>query len=523
MRFIIGKDRKQSALFPVTLEESIGLENEVRAIDLFVNGLDLEKMGFKVCFPEGGRPAYHPAVLLKLFIYGYLNRIRSSRMLEKECKRNIEMMWLLEQLTPDHNTIANFRKDNPDPIKRVFRSTVQLARNFNLIGGKIIAGDGTKLRAQNSKKNNFNPKKIDRHLQYIDNKLEQYNRDMAKADGEAEKEEIQKNIKLHSSRKEGYKKLQQELKETGEPQISTSDPESRQMIIRGSNTEVAYNVQSTVDAKHCIPIDYEVTNQNDKKAIGAMVRRAKSILGTTDFTALFDKGYYTGSELGIVQGLGIKALVAVPDKASTAPDLNYNAQNFTYEQQNDIYTCPEGHQLTTNGKFYLKYRGTSNQTEYKQYRTKACKSCPVKNLCTKAKNGKVIERTIFTPMYEENRKNIEEDPELYRRRQAIVEHPFGTIKRQWGFDHILSKKSKKRASADVGFIFIAYNLKRILNLMGKKGLWELHGHFTLCSKILMKDYKAILMTLNHADLAIFYFCSNRNPNPKELILVHNEK
>ncbi|MBK5210545.1 MAG: transposase, partial [Flavobacteriaceae bacterium] len=164
MKFIIGKDRKQATLFPVSLEETIEMENEVRAIDFFVNSLDLQKMGFKVHFPEGGRPAYHPGVLLKLFIYGYLNRIRSSRVLEKECRRNIEMMWLIEQLSPDHNTIANFRKDNPDAIKRVFRATVQLAKNFNLIGGKIIAGDGTKLRAQNSKKNNFNTKKIDRHL-----------------------------------------------------------------------------------------------------------------------------------------------------------------------------------------------------------------------------------------------------------------------------------------------------------------------------------------------------------------------
>lgn len=521
MRFIIGKDRKQSALFPVSLEESIGVENEVRAIDLFVNSLDLEKMGFKVCFPEGGRPAYHPAVLLKLFIYGYLNRIRSSRNLEKECRRNIEMMWLIEELSPDHNTIANFRKDNPDAIKRVFRATVQLAKNFNLIGGKIIAGDGTKLRAQNSKKNNFNTKKIDRHLQYIDHKLEQYTKDLASADGEVEREEAQKNIKLHSSRKKGYEKLQQQLKETGEPQISASDPESRQMVIRGNTTEVAYNVQSTVDAKHCIPIDYEVTNQNDKKAMGAMVRRAKSILGTTDFTALFDKGYYTGSELGIVQGLGIKALVAIPDQASTAPDSNYNVQNFTYDQQNDTYTCPEGYQLTTNGKLYLKYRGTSNQTEFKQYRTKACKSCPVKNLCTKAKNGKVVERNTFTPMYEQNRKNVEEDPELYLRRQAIVEHPFGTIKRQWGFDHILSKKGKKRASADVGFIFIAYNLKRILCLMGKKGFREVYAQLVICLFILKETYKAILTTFYPTDPVNLIFCPDPGSNLKRLILVHN--
>ncbi|SKB54074.1 Transposase DDE domain-containing protein [Salegentibacter salinarum] len=392
-----------------------------------------------------------------------------------------------------------------------------------MIGGKIIAGDGTKLRAQKSKKNNFNTKKIDRHLKYIDNKLQQYNEDIANADGDAEKEETQNNIKLHSTRKEGYKKLQQELKETGAPQISTSDPESRQMVIRGNTTEVAYNVQSTVDAKNCIPIVYEVTNQNDKKAMGAMVRRAKSILGTTDFTALFDKGYYTGTELGIVQGLGIKTLVAIPDQASKAPDPNYNVKNFIYDQHNDTYTCPEGHPLTTSGKLYLKYRGTSNQTEFKQYRTKACKSCPVKDLCTKAKNGKVIERNIFTPMYDENRKNMEEDPELYLRRQAIAEHPFGTIKRQWGFDHILSKKGKKRASADVGFIFIAYNLKRILSLIGKKDFREMYGHFKLCFNVFIQVYRGILMTLNSLTTVNLNYLTNSKPNPKMLILVANQQ
>jgi transposase len=521
MKFIIGKDRKQAALFPVSLEESIEIENEVRAIDLFVNSLDLGKMGFKVHFPEGGRPAYHPAVLLKLFIYGYLNRMRSSRILEKECRRNIEMMWLIEQLSPDHNTIANFRKDNPDAIKKVFRATVQLAKNFNLIGGKLIAGDGTKLRAQNSKKNNFNTKKIDRHLKYIDNKLEQYNQDIARADGEAEKEEAQKNINIHSSRKEGYKKLQQQLEETGEPQISTSDPESRHMILRGNITEVAYNVQSTVDAEHCIPIDYEVTNHNDKKAMGAMVRRAKSILGNNDFTALFDKGYHTGSELEIAQNLNIKTLVAIPSPASNAPDPNYNVQNFVYDPQEDHYICPENHFLKTNGTFYINHRGKPNQSQFKQYKTRACNGCPVRGLCTTAKNGRLLSRNIYTPVYEQNRKNMEQDPELYRRRQAIVEHPFGTIKRQWGFDHILSKKGKKRASADVGFIFIAYNLKRILSLMGKKGFQEVYALLILCLSVLIQAYKAILIALHPTDPVNHNSCLNPDTKFKNLILVHN--
>ena len=492
MRFIEGKNRKQSSLFPVSLEDAINQENEVRAVDIFVDSLDLEDMGFRVDFPEGGRPAYHPGVLLKLFIYGYLNRLRSSRNLERECKRNIELMWLLGQLSPDHNTIANFRKDNPEAIKKVFRATVALAKHFNLIGGKLIAGDGTKLRAQNSKKNNFNKKKIDRHLRYIDNKLQEYNQALEQADGTVEKENIHEQMDTQNKRKDTYHKLEQELDQTQEDQISTSDNESRHMVLRGNITEVVYNVQSTVDAKHCIPIDYEVTNNNDKKAMGAMIRRAKSIIGNNDFTALFDKGYHTGSELEIAQGLGIKTLVAIPAPGSNAPDPLYNVKNFTYDTGNDHYICPQGNFLKTNGTFYVNHRGKSNESRFKQYKTRACKGCPVRELCTTAKNGRLLARNLYTPVYEENKRNMEADPELYRRRQAIVEHPFGTMKRQWGFDHILSKKGKKRASADVGFIFIAYNLRRILNLIGKKAWKELLNTLCACFYTFIRAYKVIL-------------------------------
>jgi len=272
------------------------------------------------------------------------------------------------------------------------------------------------------------------------------------------------------------------------------------MILRGNITEVAYNVQSTVDAEHCIPIDYEVTNHNDKKAMGAMVRRAKSILGNTDFTALFDKSYHTGSELEIAQGLEIKTLVAIPATASNAPDLRYNVQNFVYDPQEDHYICPENHFLKTNGTFYINHRGKSNQSEFKQYKTKACNGCLVRELCTTAKNGRLLARNLYTPVYEQNRKNMEQDPELYRHRKTIVEHPFGTIKRKWGFDHILSKDGKKRATADVGLVFIAYNLKRILSLMGKKGFREeIYGQLTLCLSVLIQAYKAILMDLYPTD------------------------
>ena len=282
MKFVQGQDREQTYLFPVSIEQSVDVDNEVRIIDLFVNSLNISDYGFKVDFIENGRPAYHPTDLLKLFIYGYLNKTRSSRDLEKECKRNIEVIWLLKGLIPDHNTISNFRRDNSKAIKKVFRATVQIAKHFELIGGKLIAGDSTKLRAQNSKKNNYNEAKIARHLEYIDNKLEQYNKALSEQDND-NKEIIQKEIEKHQERKQKYENIQNQINKTGEAQVSTSDTESRQMIVRNNITEVAYNIQTSVDAKHNIPIDYKVTNNNDSKAMGNMVRRAKSILHSNNF------------------------------------------------------------------------------------------------------------------------------------------------------------------------------------------------------------------------------------------------
>jgi len=482
MKFIQGLNRNQINLFPVSLDQSIDPDNEVRIIDLFVENLSIKDYGFRTVFPENGRPAYHPADLLKLFIYGYLNKVRSSRDLEKECKRNIEVIWLLKCLRPDHNTIANFRRDNPKAIKKIFRTTVQIARHFNLIGGKLIAGDSTKLRAQNSKKNNYNKAKIDRHIAYIDKKLEEYTRTLAEHDGD-DKQEISDEINKQQERKDRYKDIEKRLKDSGEAQVSTSDPESRQLIIRNNITEVAYNVQTTVDAKNNIPIDYKVTNQNDSKAMGNMVQRAKSILRTNEFTALYDKGYHTGSELKTAQDLGIETIVAIPavPASSQAPDHDYNSENFKYDPPSDTYSCPQGEVLKTNGKWYTTHGRRNILISFKQYKTKACKSCPVRMKCTRSKTGRLIERSIYAENYERNRRNIEEKEQLYRRRQTIAEHPFGTIKRQWGFSYVLTKEGINRASADVGFMFIAYNLRRIISILGKDQLMKYLG--TLASLI----------------------------------------
>jgi transposase len=471
MKFIQGQNRNQINLFPASLDQSIDPENEVRIIDLFVDSLSIKDYGFRTDFIENGRPAYHPADLLKLFIYGYLNKVRSSRDLEKECRRNIEVMWLLKCLRPDHNTISNFRRDNPKAIKKVFRATTQIARHFNLIGGKLIAGDSTKLRAQNSKKNNYNQAKIERHIAYIDNKLEEYTRILSENDGD-NKEQIEEEIRKQENRKEQYRNIEKQLKEAGEVQVSISDPESRQIVVRNNITEVSYNIQTTVDAKNNLPIDYKVTNQNDSKAMGNMVQRAKSILGKNDFTVLYDKGYHTGSELKAVQNLGIETIVAIPSVPSTsqAPDSAYNYENFRYDYLTDTYICPQGEVMRTNGSWYSEYTSSGNKILFKQYKTQACRSCKARSLCTRSKNARLIQRSEFAEYYERNRRTLSDKEHLYKRRQAIVEHPFGTMKRQWGFSYILTKRGIKRASADVGLIFIAYNLRRIVNILTREEL-----------------------------------------------------
>jgi transposase len=477
-------------------------------IDLFVDSLSIKDYGFRTDFVENGRPAYHPSDLLKLFIYGYMNKVRFSRDLEKECRRNIEVIWLLKCLKPDHNTISNFRRDNPKAIKKVFRATVQIAKHFDLIGGKLIAGDSTKLRAQNSKKNNFNQSKIDRHIAYIDNKLEEYTRALAENDGDNRKQ-IEAEIKKQEDRKAAYRELENQLKESGQPQISLSDRESRQIMVRNNITEVSYNVQSTVDAKNNIPIDYKVTNENDSKAMGNMAQRAKSILRTNEFTVLYDKGFHTGSELKTAQELGVETIVAIPGVPSTsqAPNPMFNFEFFRYNREDDSYTCPGGQVLRTNGSWYKQLSSTGSISWFKQYKTKECRNCPLRLQCTRSKKERLIQRSEYAEYYERNHINIQQKEYLYKRRQTIVEHPYGTIKRQWGFNYILTKKGIARAGSDAGFMFIAYNLRRIGNILSGEVLKEylrmlvlsIFGISDLCGLYIMSFNRLFPATYNLPD------------------------
>jgi len=480
MATLIGIDRNQMQL--MSLDMFICNDNPVRLIDAFVDKIDLSRLEVNIPNAVEGRSAFHPSVLLKLYLYGYMNRLRSSRKLEKECERNNEVRWLMQELTPCYKTIADFRKNYPNVLKSIFRLFVGFMKEAELIGGEILAIDGSKFRAVNSKKNNYNQKKIDRHQEYIDRQTEQYLKELDQADAEEASEEntlnkakITEKLELLKQRKEKYDALQEVLDNTKEVQISTSDPESRALIINKNIVEVAYNSQSTVDDKHNLIIDYEATNENDSKALFKMAKRAKDVVDKEKITVLADKGYHNGEQLAFCEEENITTIVACRQQPTVKHLENeYLVENFIYDKENDTYTCPQGEILRSNGNWYFKTHDSENKkktrkniTNYriKQYKTPACKTCLLKEKCTKNKSGRMIERSEHQDVVDRNNKRLLTEKELYKRRQAIVEHPFGTIKRAWGFSYVLLKGLRK-VNGEMGLIFTAYNFVRVKNILG---------------------------------------------------------
>jgi transposase len=474
-----GSDRNQGQLLPASVEDYVSPDNPARVIDAFVDSLDIIKAGFTKSKPrkEGpkGSPAFDPSDMLKLYLYGYMNRIRTTRKLENECRRNLELIWLLNGLQPKYRAIAYFRAENKKAIRLAFRQFVVMMKSWDLIAGDTIAVDGTKLRAVNSKKNNYNQKKIDRHLKYIDDKIEEYLKQLEEED---KKENKEKKIKVKQCldelevRKQKYHELEKQLVETGEDQISTTDPEARQLIIRGQITEVAYNAQASVDDKHNLCIDYKALNTNDRKILSTMAARAKVTLKEETFDFLGDKGYHNGEELHKCKDMNITTYVAPSERKHNKPipTPEYYGEHFIYHAKNDTYTCPQGQTMTTNGSWYKKINRKSI-SYVRHFKTKSCRQCPVRHLCTTSpkERGRVIERSQYQQAVDENNKRVNTEKEKYRRRQEIVEHPFGVIKRQWGYDHVLVKGLGK-VEAELGLIFTVYNLRRLITILGAKEL-----------------------------------------------------
>ncbi len=470
MAFQTGINREQSLLFPVSLEEMIPKEHPIRIIDLFIETLDLKELGFLASLPAAeGRPAYNPKDLLKLYLYGYLNRIRTSRLLERECERNVEIMWLLRGLKPCFRTIAGFRSANPEGLKNLFRYFVQVMKNWNLVEGETVAIDSSKFRAVNSKKNNFNPRKIERQLHYIENKIEEYLIELTLADEqEQDSTEIEQNILKQLSRQEKYLAIKQKLEKSGEDQISTTDPDSRSMILHGSVIEVAYNVQTAVDEKNKLIVHFDVTNDNDKKALHGVALETKQIMNKEEITVLADKGYHNAEQLHACKKDEIITYVSVPEipRKNEIPTENYYSDKFIYDEEKDQYICPQEQVLTTNGNWYRK-KYKRYVTEIKQYKTGACATCPARSQCTTNPRGRILERSQYSKAMEENGDRIKHDLKKYLLRQQIVEHPFGTIKRQWSMDHILLKGIKKN-NGEFGLIYFTYSFRRVINIFGYK-------------------------------------------------------
>lgn len=470
MGYIKGEERNQNILFPESFEDYIDDNNPVRIIDEYVEQLDMKQLRFQRAeCPDTGRPPYDPKDLLKLYLYGYLNRIRSSRRLEHETIRNIEVIWLLKKLRPDFKTIADFRKDNKKALKAAFRHFVHLCDEWELFGKELIAIDGTKIRACNSKRNNFSAKKLDRHIQHINDKIDTYLQELEdndtteEADRKLSAEEIQKRIEELRNRKQKYETYQNELEQTGKNEISTTDADARLMCNNNNNVDVSYNVQTTVDAKHKLIADYKITNKpNDLGELDNMALRAKVIFQAKELEVLADKGYYKAEDLKKCVENQITPYVTKQMYSNGTGDRDFYTDRFAYDKERNVYICPAGKEL-----FFARNRITREKGlvgyDYKNY--EACQLCQYKERCTKSKKGRSVFRHVDQDFLDTIDLQTELNMDKYKLRQMMIEHVFGTVKRGWEAYYFLTKR-KLSVSGEIALSFLAYNFRRALTILG---------------------------------------------------------
>lgn len=472
MGYVEGEDRNQAVLFPKLIDEYVAEDDPVRFIEAFVGALNLAELGFKRATPADlGRPGYHPGDMLRLYLYGYLNGIRSSRKLEKETGRNLELMWLLRKLKPDFKTIANFRKDNLEAIKKVFREFTELCKQMGLFGGELIAIDGSKIKAVNSKQRNFTVEKLAKRISAIDAKIDEYVRGLDETDEhegqakEVSKEELKRQIEELRKRKEKYKQIDKQLTQSGETQLSQTDPDSRLMKVKDGN-DVCYNVQIAVDSKHKLIVEQEVTNAGaDHNELAKMALRAKATLGVEQVEAVADRGYYDSSEVKKCEEAGIT--VYVERRKAGRQDGVFSKDEFTYKSDKDVYVCPAGEELTYRGRGIEKGRGI------RYYVASTCTDCALKNQCTRSAFRR-IKRLVDEEVLERMAERVRGHPEKVRLRKALVEHPFGTMKR-WMNQGYFLMRTKKKVAAEFSLTALAYNMKRVMTEVGVDRMIEALG------------------------------------------------
>lgn len=482
MGYIVGTNRNQMMLLPESVDEYISEENPVRVIEAYVDGLDMRNMGFTKATPsETGRPPYAPQDLLKLYIYGYMNRVRSSRRLEIETKRNLETMWLLKKLSPDHKTIARFRKENAEALKNVFRNFVKLCLRFGLYGRELAAIDGSKFKAVNSADRNYSvselSERIERLTKRIDEYMQQINEtDIEEANCEQSREDVQQIIERLMARKHVYQEYLDKMEANEAPQISITDPDAR--LMKGSKGfDVSYNVQTSVDSKNKLIAEFEVSNDcNDLNQLSNMAVKTAAILDTPNITVTADTGYDSASEIArcaakgiMTQVIGSEGSICVPCEENEAKEITAHQNGrCIYIKERNIAICPLGHVLRP-----MHYKKCSKMTIYYNYN--ACRNCPCR--CTKTKYrqfGVRMKKADFSRKYSieglfVKQINIITDPEITIHRKELSEHPFGTIKRGMYADHLLTRGIQS-ANGEFSLVFLAYNMKRVINILGVMSL-----------------------------------------------------
>ena len=473
-RFVEGMDRSQSTLFPECLEDWIAADNPVRVIDVFVDELDLGALGFGGVEPEvTGRPSYHPSVLLKLYIYGYLNWVQSSRRLEREALRNVEVMWLLGRLAADHKTIADFRKDNGRAIRQVCVRFVELCRTMGLLTEASVAIDGSKFKAVNNRDKNFTRAKMERRMAQIEESVARYLQQLDTAD----RQEPSEALKTKTERlREKIEKLKQEMRRLGDlraimlsapdQQISLTDPDARSMATSGRGSGVVgYNVQVAVETKHHLIIAHEVTNEgSDRAQLSSVATAAKATLGVEMLDAVADRGYYSGEEILACDKAGITVTLPKPMTSGMLARGRFGKQDFRYLANEDVYICPAGETLP------YRYSNEEDGLILRRYWTNACQNCPIKQTCTSGKERRIT-RWEHEHVLEAVQRRLDEHPEKMRQRRETAEHPFGTMKARMGATHFLMK-TLPRVASEMALHVLAYNLTRVMNIMGVRPLIE---------------------------------------------------
>jgi transposase len=485
-------NRDQINFIPESYDDKISKDNPVRVIDVLIDSLDMQELNFTHAQTKKiGRKPYDPKDMCKLYVYGYFEGIRSSRKLERECKRNVEVMWLINNLKPDFKTIADFRKDNLEPLNNLFKQFSMLCKELGLYGKEIVAIDGSKFRANNSRRKNYTKRKVKKQISHFQESARKYLELLEKSDhAESEEtveltpEEIQEKIDNAQKRIEELTQLEKQIEEEGE--VSITDPDAKHMSVSNNGTDISHNVQIAVDSKHNLVVSLDViSSPADQGQLHSMASKAKEELGVEEIITLADKGYYTGEDLQKCEEDNITTIVARQKSPSNNGNEEYSRDKFKYSKEDNTFTCPQGNKLKCVSKKESKVK------RYKNF--EACKTCPSHKKCTKSERGRVITTGEYEEVYRRADKRYAENTELYKQRQMIVEPVFGTVKRALGFSYFLLRGNEK-VKAESSMHFFVYNLKRVINIIGAKALIEyfkarIFDYFYLITKKRVKILK----------------------------------